>query len=80
MQSGHSHTEAARALATRKEIAPLVLSKRDGEALHSAQLRWESVVRAVLEDPGGLHSARSADEVASSETAATQAAPPCKVL
>ena len=77
-EASDAFPEAARALATRKEIAPLVLSKRDGETLHSAQLRWESVVRAVLEDPGGLHSVGGADEIAGSETPAQ--APPCKVL
>ena len=77
-EASDAFPEAARALATRKEIAPLVLSKRDGETLHSAQLRWESVVRAVLEDPGGLHSAGGAEDVAGSETPAQ--APPCKVL
>ena len=47
--------EAARELAGRAEVAPLALSRRAGESLGAAQRRWETVLRAVLEDPDGLH-------------------------
>ena len=47
--------DAARALATLDEVPPLKLTKRPGEPLETAQRRWEAVVRAVLEDPDGLH-------------------------
>ncbi|KAH8051858.1 hypothetical protein JL721_11002 [Aureococcus anophagefferens] len=51
--------EAARELAGRAEVAPLALSRRAGESLGAAQRRWETVLRAVLEDPDGLHYAES---------------------
>ncbi|KAH8064374.1 hypothetical protein JL722_1239 [Aureococcus anophagefferens] len=47
--------EAARELAGRAEVAPLARSRRAGESLGAAQRRWETVLRAVLEDPDGLH-------------------------
>ena len=69
--------EAARALASRAEVAPLALSRRAGESLGAAQRRWETVLRAVLEDPDGLHYVESVCHLAAGDDDAPAAdAPP----
>ena len=45
----------AAALETAPETEPFALRRRAGESLEDAQRRWEVMIRALLEDPDGLH-------------------------
>ena len=45
----------AAALETAPETEPFALRRRAGESLDDAQRRWEVMIRALLEDPDGLH-------------------------
>jgi hypothetical protein len=45
----------AKALEAAPEVEPLALRRRAGESLDDAQRRWEVMIRALLEDPDGLH-------------------------
>ena len=45
----------AAALETAPETEPFALRRRAGEPLEDAQRRWEVMIRAMLEDPDGLH-------------------------
>ena len=45
----------AAALETAPETEPFALRRRAGESLEDAQRRWEVMIRAMLEDPDGLH-------------------------
>ena len=46
---------AAAALEAAPETEPFALRRRAGESLEDAQRRWEVMIRALLEDPDGLH-------------------------
>ena len=58
---------AARALEDEEEVPPLHLARRRGEALEAAQARWEASLRALLEDPDGLHAVIAECGVASDD-------------
>ena len=45
----------AAALEAAPETEPFALRRRAGESLEDAQRRWEVMIRALLEDPDGLH-------------------------
>lgn len=45
----------AKGLEAAPEVEPLALRRRAGESLDDAQRRWEVMIRALLEDPDGLH-------------------------
>ena len=54
-RASSSFPRRAAALETAPETEPFALRRRAGESLEDAQRRWEVMIRALLEDPDGLH-------------------------